>query len=202
MTQHSMRGLGLILFYVVARMASDSWWQGFSVWASYAFELAFVLFCFWIYRARVSWVLENGRWTWLGGAAAIVVGLGVRWFAGFTRLNVPFDFTAAETLVAALVIAPILEEGIYRVAIWEGAKDWFRNDAMVLAFSALLFSFGHLMALAFVPEEFRGFIYYQGAYVLFLGLACGWVRLRCKSPFAPMFLHFGFNAGFVLGNWI
>ena len=56
------------------------------------------------------------------------------------------------------------------------------------------------MALWTVPEQFRSFVLYQTLYVIILGLAAGWQRLRQNSILAGILLHFSFNLGFYIAS--
>ena len=56
------------------------------------------------------------------------------------------------------------------------------------------------MAYFAVPDEFKNFVMYQTVYVIVLGLAAGYRRLKANSVLAAILIHFGFNLGFYIAS--
>ena len=125
----------------------------------------------------------------LGAAAAFLIKpLGIVF---------PFNLKDSETIFFLLVVAPVLEELIFRYALWEYVE---RTSTVVIAWVAtsLLFSFSHFYAYFGVPESLKSFVIYQTAYTFSIALYFGYYRLKDRGLFVPIFLHFLFNFGFFL----
>jgi hypothetical protein len=131
------------------------------------------------------------------------LGWIVHRYAQGAELLIPFDFSSTETLVLLLAVGPVLEELLYRGAIWRlfeflftgaGQRTW-----MIVIATSLLFSFSHYHAVFSVPEEFQGFIHFQTLYTLGLGLACAFLRWRV-GLLGSILGHVLFNVGFWLGR--
>ena len=115
----------------------------------------------------------------------------------------------SETLVAPfkhvdylflqiLILAPIIEEIVFRGALYEllknaGVKIWVNN-----LINSILFSLSHFAALYILPEEFHAFIYFQLKYTFVLGHLCAKSRERTHGVVEPIILHFVFNLVFYI----
>lgn len=187
----------LILAYVTVRYLFDPFWRAVSPWSSYAFEALFVAGAYALFRGRVRWRVTPGE-SVAGFLPALVSGFCVYWLAVFSGVAVPFDLRDGETLLLLLFLAPVLEELVFRMALWESIRELWPNPAAVLILTTALFSLGHLMALWSVPFDYRSFVLYQSLYVILLGLWMGWRRQVTGALGAPLAIHFGFNLGFYL----
>lgn len=193
--------LSLILAFLTLRMGLDAiLWSHLSPYASYAFEFSFVALTGWYYRKRIHFF--NFHWTHLFSDFILPLGagFGIYKLAVFSLLPIPFDLKSSELIFLLLFVGPLLEELIFRMALWEIIQDLIPKKAFVLILTTLLFSFGHLQSLWAVPAELRAFVLYQSLYVILLGLGAGWRRLESKSLLAPMLIHCTFNLGFFLGS--
>lgn len=201
LNRNVLTGIGIILFYLISRLALDSFWQQVSPYYAYAFEVIFVFAVGIIYKRQLRWkiqIIEN----LLPIMIAILGGFAIYKLAPFSGISIPFDLNATETICLLLIVAPILEEAIFRMALWEPMEKIFKKQSTTLIGSSILFSLGHFIALWTVPEQFRAFVLYQTLYVILLGLGAGWRRLVTGSVVPAILVHFGFNFGFFIASKI
>lgn len=192
-------GAFVILFFLVFRLGFDSFWQQLSPYYAYVFELAFVGTVGFIYRQQIKWKVEITD-NLIPVALSFAGGFAIYKLAPFSGIAIPFDLTVTETIFLLLILAPILEELIFRMALWEPMKTIFKKPSTIVIGTSILFSVGHLMSLWAVPEQFRVFVLYQTLYVILLGLGAGWRRLVTGSVTAAILVHFGFNFGFFIAS--
>src|SRR5262245_14135195 len=113
-----MVATGILLFYIIFRIGCDSFWQQFSVYYSYAFEAAFVAAVGFYYRNELKWKIDIKPnlmpfvWSLAGGFSVFKI-------AGLSGITIPFDLSSSETIFLLLILAPILEELIFRMALWQ-----------------------------------------------------------------------------------
>lgn len=200
-TKEKKTGLIVLGIYIFLRLIPDqALWRTLSPYYSYAFELALVFFAYFSFGTGISFKfprLKESLPIWILGASA---GAAVYRITIFSGTQIPFDFSGVETIFLLLVLAPVLEELIFRMALWEALKSFRWKPETVLVASTLLFSFGHFQAIAAVPAEFRAFVWIQTLYVILLGLGAGWARHATGSVTASILVHFGFNLGFFLAS--
>lgn len=195
------RGVGgiLIAVYLLLRMVADPFfWRSISELYAYGFELVFVMVAYLTFRRRIV----------LGRAATprqIAVMLGMLVVGALTELlapvigvPIPFDLSAPYTIFLLVLWAPILEEAIFRMALWESFRAAFKSETRAFAATTFLFAAGHFAAYPFVPELYQGFVIYQTAYVLVLGAVAGWQRQQSGALLPAIGVHFAFNLGFFL----
>ena len=114
----------------------------------------------------------------------------------WSGIEVPFDFQSTELLVLILLLGPLLEELLFRHALWEAFARY--DHRLAWAGTTLLFAYGHFHAWFGIPPEFRSFVVYQTVYVFGLGAVCGAARKKTGTLTAPLLIHFGFNLGFTI----
>ena len=95
------------------------------------------------------------------------------------------DFTSAATIIAAVIVAPIGEEIIYRGMITKLLLEEYRPTKAILI-SALIFGVIHLN-----PAQIPG--------AFLLGLLFGWLYYKTRSVIPGIILHFINNAASVVG---
>lgn len=190
-------GVILVVAYVVLRLVADPFfWRNISEFYSYAFEMGFVGIAWFIFRKQVNLLRNLTKVDGVALLVAIFSGFLVFRAAGWMHVPIPFDLSAALTIVMLLIVAPILEELIFRMALWQALGSFIEAGWIVLLATTVLFAAGHFAAYWFVPQQFQGFVMYQTFYVVLLGIAAGWRRLQSGSVVAAVIVHFGFNLGF------
>ncbi|MBS1960232.1 MAG: CPBP family intramembrane metalloprotease [Bdellovibrionales bacterium] len=144
-------------------------------------------------------------------ATSLLMGTLTFKMASWIGLSIPFDHLefgnpAHHVMIALLlVVGSIIEELLYRQALWfslEAMTDrWPRVVAWApLVVTALLFSIGHLEAYSTVPPEYKSFVLFQTGYTLALGLWWGRIYQEGRSVGLTILLHMGYNFGFLLGR--
>lgn len=197
-----MKNLLILVSYLAIKFGGDGLWREISVYWSYLFEFLFVAVAAVVYRNKIQIKLPTTKLIFGGLAFSGIGGFSVYKSATISGIPIPFDLHGTETIFLLLILAPILEELVFRLALWENLKEIFKNNGVVLVLSALLFSFGHFIAYWSVPEDFQAFVQFQSFYVLLLGLGAGWARLNAGSFTGAIIIHFGFNFGFFLASRI
>ncbi len=137
-----------------------------------------------------------GIFTISGAAARLISVVGAAFFALMLAnlFKFPAPFKYIELLgIQILILAPIVEELIFRHALFGAFRNYFNNENFLLLSNAILFSISHLPAIWALPEVFHPFVYLQLFYTLILGWICAKSRLRTGSVMEPMILHFIFN---------
>ncbi len=192
--------IAILLAYLVIRFVFTQFLDSFGPYASYILETILVLVAISLSgRLFISRMRLNNKSALL---ALLFLPLGFLIFktAAVLQIPIPFDLKGAETLVFLLVVAPILEEAIFRFFIWKPIEQI--NPKLALVCTSLLFSYSHFHAFWFVPAQIHNFIYYQTIYTFLLALACGFSVLKYNSLVGAMLIHFMFNFGFYLASII
>ena len=112
-------------------------------------------------------------------------------------LTTPFRFVE-ELPLQVLVLAPILEECVFRFALFEPLRRVIRKKIIMFCTNAALFSLSHAYALRVLPDSFHPFIYFQLSYTFLLGWVCAKAKDISGSLVEPILLHFIFNLMFYL----
>ncbi len=185
--------------YLFLRVISPQYLDSVHIYASYAFELAMVLWALARLSARSEFYFKPSKQ--LGAITLLLALAGWGAHSGATQLGlvVPFDTSSLETKVFLLVVAPVLEELLFRQTFWKQFESIRLPKMGVWMLTSIFFSLAHLNAIRFVPSDLYTFIYYQTVYTLLLGLACGWAREKQTSVAPSILLHAAFNLGFFLG---
>jgi len=190
----------LLAIYLVVRFFCTKWLDSLGGYSSYYFEVILVTISLVLLRQKVKEMFTLSQSLYYYSAAALACGYLVFKGAGSLQIGLPFDLSSKELLFFLLIVAPILEELIFRFFCWQPLAKI--NKSLALLTTSLLFSYSHFHSFWFVPTEYQGFIYYQTAYTLILGLACGYAIWRYNSLLGAILIHFAFNFGFLLGSII
>lgn len=192
---------GLAAFYIAVRFGATKQLDALGEHASDFAEIGLVSFAILLLRPKPSIQAIKNPVTLFTAAAAAVAGFIVLKFARLANISVPFDVHDRQTVVMLVLVAPILEELIFRFMLFKPIERIWSARAAMFA-TAALFSYSHLHAIWFVPAEYDKFILYQTAYTLPLGLACSWMMKRQNSLLSSMLVHGAFNAAFFLAFWV
>jgi membrane protease YdiL (CAAX protease family) len=186
----------LALAYFLLRFFFYAWLDNFGVYASYAFEIVLVIIAGVLYGREFFSLLRPNR-SHFFALVFLPLGFLVYKAASPLKIFIPFDFGSHETLLFLLLVAPILEELLFRFFLWVPLAKI--HEKVAFFGTSLLFSYSHFQAYWFMPAEFRPFIYFQTIYTLVLGLACAHVLYRHRSLLGAILVHLCFNLGFYLG---
>jgi membrane protease YdiL (CAAX protease family) len=187
----------LAVFYLLIRFFLSSKLDALSPYASYVLEFVLVLLvlCFGLIQ---PWkLLGRKKDLFVGVPLALIAGGLVHRLATHSGIVIPFNFTGPETVIFLLLVAPVLEEAVFRYFLWK-PFEFLAGRSVALFLTTVLFSYSHLHAIWSYPPEVHPFIYYQATYTLALGLAAGYFVWRWNSVLAAILIHFAFNLGFYL----
>lgn len=188
--------------YVALRWIWPGVLDSLHAYAGYLFEFIFVGVVMTNFRERaMDRRLTQPHWLY---SAVGIFGAGLLCFQGAVAggLTIPFDLTDATNLVLLLALAPVLEELVFRGAIWRLLEQIHSQPRHIWLLTSAAFSFSHLVVWWHVPADFRSFVLFQAAYTLGLGLYCGYSRRATGKLGAPILVHGLFNLGFYLGSWL
>ena len=196
----------IALFYLVIRYGFTHQLEGTkSDYVTYYFELLCVISALVVSYRNFLNELKFPKAAFYGMALSLAAGAGVFKLATPLGLEIPFQFNSLEILFFLLIVAPVLEELIFRWLLWKPIETVAKKPFVALIVCALVFSYSHfhpLVFIVFIPNELRDFIYYQTAYTFLLGLGCGYYVYRYASLSAAIAIHFAFNLGFYLASFI
>ena len=196
----------IALFYLIIRYGFTHQLEGIkNDYITYYFEAICVVAAIIVTGKDFLKELKFHKSAFYGMAISLITGMGIFKLTGVLGLSSPFTFNNIEILLLLLVVAPILEELIFRWLLWHPIESLTKKPVVSLIVCALLFSYSHFHVLWFVfllPDDLRYFIYYQTAYTLILGLGCGYYVYRYRSLTGAIAVHFAFNLGFYLAGTI
>ncbi len=199
MNQSRIIAAALLLFYLVVRFALVQYLDALGHYASYVFEGLFVTGVMVLYRARIQVAFGQLRRVLPDCVLALPLGFGVFKLAIYLGILIPFDLADRETILLLLIVAPLLEECIFRQALWHLTETLWAGPVVTLGVTSSIFAFAHFHAYFFVPAEVQQFMVYQTFYALVVGVWWGFRYMKTRSLAVPIALHVIFNLGFYLG---
>jgi membrane protease YdiL (CAAX protease family) len=193
-----MIGIGILSIYIFGRMAAEPIiWSHISVYYSYLFEILIVTFAVLkLHKPNLNFIINKKMILFF--CMLILAGFITHFTAKWGQIMVPFNFNSLETICLLLFLAPVLEEAIFRLALWDAIKQLTQKKYILISLTSLFFMMSHFISYWYVPEEYKSFIIYQAAYVIPLGISTGLARVSTQSITAPILIHFAFNLGFLL----
>lgn len=199
MRRSALTAAGILLFYLIVEFGFGHVLDQWHAWARYAFEIGFAAAAIVLQSLRVQFRFPFDKRYAAQLPLALLGGTTAYAACAWLDFNIPFDFTNAKELTLFLLLGPVIEELVYRQALFPAMERLYRERWPALLANAALFAYSHFYAYFFVPEEFRPFILGQSAYAFLAGL--WWARTfqRTRSVTASTALHVVFNFGFYLG---
>jgi membrane protease YdiL (CAAX protease family) len=191
----------LVVAYICGQYIFAEKISALSSYASYYFDLSFVAAVWLLFSRKIR---AKPRIILLGLPLFLFLffGMAAHFLAIKLHLIIPFDLTSGITILFLLLVGPILEELVFRYALWEVSTKIFNQKFFPLLFTSGIFSFSHLYAYWSVPNELHSFVIYQAVYTFLLGLALGFFRRKYRSLLLPVIAHFAFNLGFYIVRFI
>jgi membrane protease YdiL (CAAX protease family) len=190
----------LTLVYLIIRFAFTSQLDALGMYSSYIFEVTCMVIAIALVGKKMISNLSFTKPALYCAPTSLAAGFGIYKMAGALGILIPFNFTDTESLIFLLLVAPILEEAVFRFFLWQSIQISIRNRVITLVLTSLIFSYSHLHAIWFVAPEIQNFVIYQASYTLPLGLACGLFVYRYASLTSAIVLHFAFNLGFYIAS--
>ena len=198
----------ILLFYFVVRFGFVKSLDSLGEYGSYIFEIAFLAAVIFYYRHRFYISILVPKDLVKGPLPGLALGFFSFMLTKPLGLIVPFELDKMETIFLLLVLGPIIEELIFRFALWEPIAVLFNSQPVgknseLAPFigTTVIFSFAHFFAFWFTPESVHSFIIYQTLYVLPLALLCGYRRIKTQAMTQPVLTHICFNFGFLVASW-
>lgn len=195
----------IILFYLTIRIGLNSYWEMVNPLYSYLFEICFVISTYLVFRKKREinlFKFELNQKNIIRLLPWPFVGYVIYRLALKSTILIPFDFSSYTLVFLLLIFAPILEEFVFRFALWEAVSDYVKSEELQVWISSILFSFGHLASMYMLPPDFRPFVLYQSVYVIILGIGVSQMRIKTGSIFGSIIIHFLFNLGFYVGSLV
>lgn len=164
---------------------------------SYVFDLFFVAVLWSLTRNKK--IIGNIKLNKLIGKIIItgIFALLCIFISHTLKLKTPFKYID-HLWLQILILAPIIEELVFREAIFELHKKLKLKMKYLIIANALLFSISHIPALFYLPPEFHSFIYFQIIYTVGLGWMCAKSKQQTLGISEPILLHFLFNLIFFI----
>lgn len=138
----------------------------------------------------------------LSGSDSLLLGanliLGFVTFHGakLVGATVPFNINSLSICLMLVVVAPILEELIFRHALFIPLQKLLKSTPLVILITSLIFSYSHFRAFFGGSGAIRTFVIYQSVYTFLIALLWGFYRIKRKSLVLAMLMHAAFNLGF------
>jgi membrane protease YdiL (CAAX protease family) len=187
--------------FFILRYLFDDGIAAINDYASYAIEVFFVMVIGVLLRDQIKLKIYFSKKMAIVGASFLVAGFAIYAFARSQQILIPFEFKSGLTVFLLLIVAPVLEELLFRFILIGANAKIIKNQYALIALSAGAFSLAHFNALRYVPDIVRSFVIYQGVYTFLLGAVCASVYLRTnKQILNAIGLHFLFNLGFYLAS--
>lgn len=194
--------LAVVFIYLILKLGFTQSVESLGEYVGYIVEAIMVMVLGFYYRKRLNFKFNFKDEAVKSILPGLIAGFGFYVIARIASIPMPFDFTAIETLVFLLLIGPILEELIFRMALWFPILDLGKRRRYAVVGTSLLFSYAHFHAYWFVPPAFFTFIYYQSFYTILLGFYCAYRLVKINSLASPILVHMGFNLGFFIGSLV
>jgi CAAX amino terminal protease family. len=189
--------------FFILRYVCDDQIASLHEFASYAFEIIFILIMGFFLKDEFSLKPAMSKKAWGFGLLSLFAGYCIFKAAIYGEILIPFEFDSLLTVFLLLIAAPVLEELLFRFVFIGANSKLIKNRIVLVLLSATVFSLAHFNALRYVPELVEGFVIYQGIYTFFLGAACALVYVRTERKILNAIgVHFLFNLGFFLASRI
>jgi len=162
---------------------------------SYIFDLLFVTLSCFYYKNFFNFSnldIKGGISRVIGVSILAAISLLI---TSLSAIKSPFGYIE-HLVLQILVLAPIIEEFVFRQGIFIAMEKYFKNKNFLLLSNSIFFSLSHMPALFILPEEFKSFIHIQLVYTFFLGWICTKARLKNGNVGESIVLHFIFNLFF------
>lgn len=168
-----------------------------SISSIYLFEIIFITIVSILFKINLNFQLKKVKGIALKlvltlTLAAISLGI-IKYF----NFETPFKHLD-NYILQLIVLAPIIEELIYRHVLFGLLSKKKIDNQNHLFFNSMLFSFSHAIAFFSLPSVFYPFIFLQ----LFYTFALGWIMTKSRIDHlgiqVPILLHFIFNLIFLI----
>lgn len=192
--------IALILFFLLAEYVFSDQLLVLHPYGLYGFEIAFALLGCFLFRADSKISIRFDRKLVVQASVFLVSGLLVYFGSTLFGFSNPIDGHDQLMLVLLLVYAPIVEEILFRLAIWGAVKRIYDRSWLKIGVTAALFSFAHFYSYFYIEDAYKPFVIYQTAYTFGLAVFLGRAREKTGSVLYSILFHFLFNLGFTIAG--
>ncbi|MBT7611525.1 MAG: CPBP family intramembrane metalloprotease [Bacteriovoracaceae bacterium] len=188
----------LIIAYIIPSFSFDFlfdfWGQGL---IPYYFEFIFVVTSIYIFKEKLQFYSKDKKPKHF--LRYLLAGLITIIFCKLFSTQLPYDLSSATVKVFLVLIGPLLEEFIFRFAIWNAIEKFTTCKKAPLHITSILFSIAHFKGILLITPPYMTFITFQALYTLLLGYTLGMRYEKKKNIMEIVVLHVLFNLGFLLG---
>jgi membrane protease YdiL (CAAX protease family) len=190
--------IGLILLYLIPSFSFDFLFDFWQVGLTpYLFELFFILIAISIFKNKFKITSANGKTKhylrYLAGGFITII------FCKLFGTKIPFDLNSGGIIVLLILIAPLLEELIFRFSLWQCFESLDKTKKYALILTSSLFSLAHFKSVLLIAPGFLTFVTFQSVYTLILGHRLGLRYQKNRNVLEVIILHMLFNLGFLIG---
>ncbi|MCO4793073.1 MAG: CPBP family intramembrane metalloprotease [Bacteriovoracaceae bacterium] len=192
--------LVLVALYLFLAFFGESlfpFWRGF---VPYYYEVGFVIVAFILYRERLSFKVDFGKYS-KGFGCSLLFGLATVILAKVLNTELPFAMSNSFVLFFLVIVGPLLEELIFRFALWHGIDSVIGCRRGTLMLTSILFSLAHFKSIFMIKTPFMTFIAFQAVYSLMVSYWWGNKYIESGSISVPTIYHILFNLGFGVGAY-
>jgi membrane protease YdiL (CAAX protease family) len=193
-----------VVAFVIGRHFLMPWLDTIHLYAVYGLDAIYTLFSlFFFAEGRFRLAFPITAMNLASVASMVLLGAITYKVAVFTGVPIPFDLSDPMTIMLLLLMAPVLEELLFRQALWYSVdtavarRPWLRQWFPLIA-TSVLFALAHFEAYFAVPTEYQPFVLYQTGYTFGIALYFGRAWQSTRSVGFTIALHFGFNFGFFM----
>lgn len=190
----------IFLVYGILKFLINPHLQFLNGYDSLLTELVFSISVVYFFRSWFSWQPFVEPFQLFEFFLAISGGMFVYLMLRILVVPIPLDLESIPIIILLIFVGPLVEELLFRGALWAALRKIFPSPVFLCVGSAILFSLAHLESYLWVSESYRPFVLVQGFYTLLLGLWWGARLYKYRSPTFTFLLHLGVNAGFVLAH--
>jgi membrane protease YdiL (CAAX protease family) len=189
----------LLVISILLKLGGENiFWQKVPLYYSYLFEIVFIVVTASLLKLRAPTFKVPSLFDLASFLGLLTLGFTTFKFANHFEIMIPFDFNLKLNVFLLLVVAPILEELVFRYALWEALQRVSKKWWVTLLGTSFLFSAAHFTSFWAVPALFKSFVIYQTCYTAVLGVIAGLPKLKRQDLSTSIFLHFCFNLGFLI----
>jgi len=165
----------------------------------YAVEVFWVIMTLMIFRDNIDFHYKFSFLHIFELLLLIGFGFVICILAKYLHIAIPINKSDPHTLILLLIVAPILEELIFRKTLFSIFERIYNNSTFIVIVTAIMFSYAHFHYIFSVGRTYQSFIIYQSVYTLVMGLWFGLRILNLKSINGTIIMHFCVNIGFLAG---
>lgn len=202
MKKSKVVALIFLLVFILASFVYSEKIDRLDAYAMYIFDALFTIIVVGVYRKQLNLKLRFDKSVAIQMVLSFALGFLVYRLAVLRSMTIPFNLNEPETILFLILIGPILEEFLFRQALWSSIQTLADNRLAAYLGTSLLFAFAHFHAYFFVDDLIRPFIVYQTGYVFIIALWWGFNILKHRSILTTILFHIAFNTGFLAASHI